>query len=79
VPHIEDAQSCPVFQRLNPSLLHRPFFKNMVSDLTKVQIALGQHRIDIMNDHWKKALKEGCHEIEWAQIDVSSIKKINTK
>ena len=39
----------------------------------------GQHRIDIMNDCQKKALKEGCCEREWAWMDVSSTEKIDTK
>jgi len=38
------------------------FVKNGFSDLTKVQLGQGQHRIDIMNDHWEKTLKESCHE-----------------
>jgi len=44
-----------------------------------VQIGQDQHRIDIMNDHWEKALKEGCHEREQAQTDVPSTEKTNTK
>ena len=32
-----------------------------------------------MNDHQGKALREGCHEREWAQIGVSSTEKTNTK
>jgi len=31
-----------------------------------------------MNDCQEKALKEGCHEREQAQMDVSSIEKTNT-
>jgi len=31
------------------------------------------------NDHWEKALKEGCCEREQAQMDFSSIEKTNTK
>ena len=32
-----------------------------------------------MNEHWEKALREGCHEIEQAQMGVSSTGKTNTK
>ena len=32
-----------------------------------------------MNDCQGKALKEGCHEREWAQTGVSSTEKTNTK
>jgi len=53
--------------------------KNRFSDPTKVQIGRGWHRIDIMNDHWEKALKEGCYEGKQAWTDVSSKEKTNTK
>ena len=56
-----------------------PFVKNGLSDLTKVKIGQEKYRIDITNDHWEKALDEGCHEREPAQMDVSSIEKTNTK
>ena len=36
-------------------------------------------RKDITNDHQEKALREGCHEREWAQMSVSSREKKNTK
>ena len=36
----------------------KPGVKNGISDLTKMQIDQGQHRIDITNDCQKKALKE---------------------
>jgi len=49
------------------------------SDPTKVQIGWGQYRIDITNDCQKEALKEGCFKREWAQMDVSSTEKTNTK
>ena len=32
-----------------------------------------------MHDHQEKALKEGCHEREQAQLGVSSTVKTNTK
>ena len=32
-----------------------------------------------MNDYHEKALKEGCHEREQSQMDVSSTEKTNTK
>ena len=32
-----------------------------------------------MNDHQGKALREGCHEGEWAWTSVSSTEKTNTK
>jgi len=32
-----------------------------------------------MNDHQGKALREGCCEIEWAQMSVSSREKNDTK
>jgi len=32
-----------------------------------------------MSDHQRKALKEGCHEREWAQMGVPSTEKSNTK
>ena len=53
--------------------------KNGFSNPTKEQIGWDQCRKDITNDHWEKALKEGCCEREQAQTDVSSIEKTNTK
>jgi len=53
--------------------------KKEFSDPTKVQIGQDQYRIDIMNDHWVKALREGCHEREQAWMDVPSTEKTNTK
>ena len=53
--------------------------KNGFSDPTKEQIGWDQHRKYITNDHQEKALKEGCHEREKAQMDVSSTWKTNTK
>ena len=32
-----------------------------------------------MNDHQEKAVREGCHEREWAQTGVPSTEKTNTK
>jgi len=32
-----------------------------------------------MNDHWEKALREGCHEREQAQMGVSSTEKTSPK
>jgi len=32
-----------------------------------------------MNEHWEKALREGCHEREQAQMGVSSTEKTSTK
>jgi len=32
-----------------------------------------------MKDHWEKALREGCHEREQAQVGVFSTEKTNTK
>jgi len=55
------------------------FVKNVFSKLTKVQISWGQHRIDVTNDHWEKALKEGCDERKQAQMGMSLIEKTNTK
>ena len=34
---------------------------------------------DVTNEHWEKALREGCHEREQAQTGVSSTEKTNTK
>ena len=53
--------------------------KNRFSNLTKEQIGWDQQRKDIMNDHQRKALKEGSCEREWAQTSVSSREKTNTK
>ena len=53
--------------------------KNRFSDLTKEQVGQDQQGKDVMNDHQGKALKEGCHEREWAQTSVSSREKNNTK
>ena len=44
-----------------------------------MQIGWDQHRIDIMNDLQENALKEGCHEREQAQMDVTLTEKTNTK
>jgi len=44
-----------------------------------VKIGWDQFRKDIINEHQGKALKEGCHEREWAQTGVSSTEKTNTK
>ena len=44
-----------------------------------MKISWDRYRIDIMNDHQGKALREGCCEREQAQMDVSSIDKTNTK
>jgi len=54
--------------------------KNRFYDLTKVQIGQDQDQLrkDITNDHEGKALKEGCHEREWARTGVSSTVKTNT-
>ena len=41
-------------------------FKNRFSDLNKEQIGWDQFRKNSTNDHQEKALKEGCHEREWA-------------
>ena len=53
--------------------------KNRFSNPTKVQIGQDQYRKDVMNDHWEKALREGCHEKEQAWMDTSSTEKTNTK
>ena len=53
--------------------------KNRFSDLTKEQIGQDRHRKDVTNDCQEKGLKEGCHEREQAQMDVSSTEKTNTK
>ena len=46
--------------------------KNMFSDLTKEQEGQDQQGKDVINDHQGKALREGCHEREWAWTSVSS-------
>ena len=56
-----------------------PIVKNGFYDPTKVKIGWDQYRIEIMNDSWGKALREGCHEREQAPIDVPSTEKTNTK
>jgi len=56
-----------------------PGVKNGFSDLTKEQIGWDQCRKDITNDHQGKALKEGCHEREWAQTGVFPIEETSTK
>jgi len=38
--------------------------KNGLSGLTNVLIGQDTYRIDVMNDHQEKALKEGCCERE---------------
>jgi len=68
-----------VSQSIPRAKSHLITVKNGFSKLTEVKIGQDQHRIDIMNDHWEKALKEGCCEREQAQMDVSSIEKTNTK
>ena len=35
----------------------RLYFKNRLSDLTKVQIGWDQYGMDIMNDHWERLSK----------------------
>ena len=45
--------------------------------MTKVQEGRDQQRKDVTNEHWKKALKEDCHEREQAWMGVSSTEKIN--
>ena len=40
-----------VKSKVNPTL------KNGFANPTKVKIGQGQHRIDVKNDHWEKALK----------------------
>jgi len=52
--------------------------KNGFSDPTKEKRSRSARK-DVMNDHQGKALREGCHEREWAQISVSSREKNNTK
>ena len=47
------------------------FVKNEFSDPAKVQDDWDQHRNDTKSEHWRKALKEGCHERERAQCIVS--------
>ena len=44
--------------------------KNWLSDLTKEQEGQDWLRNDIKIDCQGKALKEGCHEREWAQVGV---------
>ena len=53
--------------------------KNGFSNLTKVQKGWGQYRIDVMNDHQRKALREGCNEREQAWMDVPSTEKTNIR
>jgi len=53
--------------------------KHGFADLTKEQIGWDKCRKDITNDCQKKALKEGCHEQEWAQTGVSPTEEVNTK
>ena len=53
--------------------------KNGFSILTRGQAGQDWQVKDITNDRQGKALREGCHEREWAQMSVSSRKKNNTK
>ena len=53
--------------------------KNGFSDPTKEQGGRDRQGKDVMNDHQGKALREDCHEREWAQRSVSSREKNNTK
>ena len=53
--------------------------KNRFSELTKEKEGRDQQGKEITNDCQGKALKEGCHEREQAQMDVSSTEKTNTK
>ena len=53
--------------------------KNGFSNLTKEQEGRYRRGNDITNDHQEKALRDGCHEREWAQMSVSSRGKNNTK
>ena len=61
------------------SELIKPHVKNRFSNPTKEQIGWYWCRKDVTNDHQEKALKEGCHEREQAQMDVCSTEKTNTK
>jgi len=56
-----------------------PIVKNRFSNPSKVQIGWDQQRNDVMNEHWEKALREGCCEREQAWMGVSSTEKANTK
>jgi len=51
--------------------------KNGFSDPTANRSGETQERHT--TDHWEKALREGCHDINQAQTDVFSIEKTNTK
>jgi len=57
----------------------RASVKHGFYNLTKEQVGRDWQGKDIMNDHQGKALREGCHEREWARMSVSSRKKNNTK
>ena len=50
-----------------------PNVNNGFSNLTKVQIGQDQSGKDITNEHWEKALREGCHEREQAWTHASVI------
>jgi len=52
--------------------------RNRFSNPTKVQEGRDWPRIDVMNRHQVKALREGCCERKEARIGVSSREKINT-
>jgi len=53
--------------------------KNGFSDLNKEQEGRDWQGKDVTNDCQGKALREGCHEREWAQMSVSSREKNSTK
>ena len=55
------------------------FVKNGFSNPTKEQEGQDQQGKDITNDGQAKALREGCHEREWAWMSVSSREKNKTK
>ena len=67
--------ACPFASAM---MLHQ-VVNNRFSVPNKVQIGQDQYRKDIMNNCQEKALKKGCCEREWAQTDVSSTEKTNTK
>src|SRR5882724_13635058 len=67
----------------NHTLLADKFWlvvKNGFSNSTKVQDGQDQHRNNInKSDLLKQALKEGCHERESPQMNMSSTEKMDTK